>query len=118
MFKRLVWFSLGAGAGFGGSVYVQRRVRAVAARLTPPTVVGSVGRSARRLGGDVRDAVHEGRRAAGDRLAVARRTRPAAGDPGAAEDRSGPGGRRPPAERPTRTPVGSDADVDARRRAP
>jgi hypothetical protein len=97
MFKRLVWFSFGAGAGVGGSLYLQRRVRRLATRLSPPAVADSVGRSARRLGGDVRAAVKEGRRAAGERLAAPPRPQPSP---------EGDGG----------TPVGSDAY--ARRGAP
>lgn len=38
MFKRLFWFTTGAAAGFGGSYWLQRRVRQAVERLTPASV--------------------------------------------------------------------------------
>jgi hypothetical protein len=52
VFKRLFWLSVGAAAGFTGSVWLQRRVRQAVDRLAPDSVQA-----------DVRAAWQEGRRA-------------------------------------------------------
>jgi hypothetical protein len=53
--------SIGALAGFGGSVLAQRRIRRTVERYLPEQVVSSAGQRARTLGADVREAVAEGR---------------------------------------------------------
>lgn len=63
MFKRVVWFGVGAATGLGSSVWVQRRVKRAAARYVPENVQREVSARARRLGADVRDAAAEGRAA-------------------------------------------------------
>jgi hypothetical protein len=97
MFKRTVWFTVGAvtGAvtGAGASVYAYVRLREERGRLAPDRVADSlvdsartVGRGARAVGsavgGNVRAAVAEGREAmaeANDRIVadIERRPRPA-----------------------------------------
>lgn len=56
MIKRLTWFVGGAVAGAASAGVAKRKVKAVAADLTPVNI-------ARRVTGRVRDAVHEGRAA-------------------------------------------------------
>ena len=52
MFKRLFWLTVGAAAGFTGSVWLQRRVRHTVDRFAPENVQA-----------DVKAAVAEGRAA-------------------------------------------------------
>jgi len=66
MFKRTFWFGVGSVVGLGSSVYVQRRVKQVAAKV-PDRVQRQVTRTAKRVGGDLRGAVTEGRQAMADR---------------------------------------------------
>jgi hypothetical protein len=96
MFKRTIWFTVGAASGAGASVYAYVRLREERGRLSPDrvadTLVGTarvVGRGARTVGsavGDnVRAAVAEGRDAmaeANDRIIadIERRPRPARRD--------------------------------------
>jgi hypothetical protein len=54
MFKRLFWLMMGAGFGFGMSLWVQRTVKRTAARYSPPRVAGD-------FAANVRSAVSEGR---------------------------------------------------------
>jgi hypothetical protein len=69
MFKRAFWFSTGATAGFGGAMWVRRKVLRAVRRYTPEHVQDEVTTSVRRLGTDLRDAVAEGRGAMADREA-------------------------------------------------
>jgi hypothetical protein len=62
VFKRTVWFTVGAATGLGSSWWVQRRVRQAAAQL-PERVQREVTDAARRRVGDVRAAASEGRAA-------------------------------------------------------
>ncbi len=77
MFKRTIWFTVGAASGAGASVYAYVRLREERGRLAPDrvadTLVGTVrtvGRGARTVGlavGDnVRAAVADGRLAMAD----------------------------------------------------
>ncbi|HYZ97594.1 MAG TPA: hypothetical protein VE575_02515 [Acidimicrobiales bacterium] len=59
--RRLVWFSTGATAGFGGAMWIRRRVLRAARRYAPEQVQADVTRSVRGWGGNVRRAVAEGR---------------------------------------------------------
>ena len=61
MFKRVVWFGLGAAAGASGVVWAEQQVRRRLEELGPDHVVHLAGRSARRVGRSVLDAVAEGR---------------------------------------------------------
>ena len=62
MFKRTVWFTIGAATGVGSSWWVQRRVREAAAQL-PSRVQQELTGAARRRVSDVRAAASEGRAA-------------------------------------------------------
>lgn len=42
MFKRAFWFTAGTAAGFGGSYWIQRRVKQAVDRLTPESVQADV----------------------------------------------------------------------------
>ena len=53
MFKRLFWLGLGIAAGFGGSYWIQQRVKQTVDRFAPD-----------RLQADAKAAVSEGRAAA------------------------------------------------------
>lgn len=86
MFKRTIWFGVGAATGLGSSWWVQRRVRQAAAQI-PERVQREVTDAARRTVRDVRDAAAQGRQAMADREAelraqvearTTRRTAPAA----------------------------------------
>jgi len=61
MFKRLFWLVVGAVAGFGGSVWLQRRIRQAVDRFAPEQVQA-----------DVKAAFTEGRVAMRDREAELR----------------------------------------------
>ena len=63
MFRRVIWFSTGATAGFGGAMWIRHRVLRTVRRYTPEQVRDDMTTSVRRLGTDLRDAVSEGRRA-------------------------------------------------------
>lgn len=67
MFKRLFWLSVGAAAGFTGSVWAQRRVKRALERYLPDRVAHQVHASARSFGADLRAAASEGRTAMRER---------------------------------------------------
>jgi hypothetical protein len=71
VFKRTIWFSVGAATGVGSSWWVQRRVRQAAAQL-PARVQREVTDAARRKVSDVRAAATEGRAAMVEREAELR----------------------------------------------
>jgi hypothetical protein len=70
--RRLVWFTSGATAGFGGAMWVRRRIRRTARRYAPEQLRADTTASVRRLGAGVRDAVAEGRSAMREREAELR----------------------------------------------
>jgi hypothetical protein len=70
--RRLVWFTSGATAGFGGAIWVRRRIRRTVRRYAPEQLQAEATASVRRLGWDVRDAVVEGRSAMREREAELR----------------------------------------------
>ena len=72
LIRRLVWFTSGATAGFGGAMWVRRRIRRALRRYAPENVRADASASVRRLGAGVRDAVAEGRSAMRDREAELR----------------------------------------------
>ncbi len=98
MFKRVVWFGLGAAAGASGVVWAEQQVRRRLEELGPDHVVSLAGRSARRVGRSLLAAVAEGRAVAADtedELRARRDQRLRAGRP--------PGERPPgPVRRPSR----------------
>ena len=67
MFKRALWFTTGATAGFGGAMWIRRRVLRTVERYTPAHVQDEVSTSVRRFGSDVREAFSEGRRGMAER---------------------------------------------------
>lgn len=67
MFKRVVWFSVGAAAGASAAVWAEQQVRRKLDELGPEHVVSLAGRSARRVGQSILDAVADGRAVAADR---------------------------------------------------
>jgi hypothetical protein len=69
MFKRTVWFTTGATAGFGGAMWFRRKVLRAVRRYTPEHVQSEVSTSVRRLGTDLRDAVSDARDTMRDREA-------------------------------------------------
>ena len=80
LIRRLVWFTTGATAGFGGAMWIRRRVLRRIEQVVPPSVSAAAGRSARRVAGRVGDAVADGREAARGREAELRaQLRPGAG---------------------------------------
>jgi hypothetical protein len=70
--RRLVWFTSGATAGFGGAIWIRRRIRRTVRRYAPEQLQAEATASVRRLGWDVRDAVVEGRSAMREREAELR----------------------------------------------
>jgi hypothetical protein len=86
---------MGAGLmlGFGGSVWAQRKVKAVAARYSPSGRAGVAATRARGLPGDVKAAIQEGRLAMRQRESELRAKNRAHLSP------TGSHGERPP-ERP------------------
>ena len=70
--RRLVWFTSGATAGFGGAVWVRRRIRRTVRRYAPEQRRADTAASVRRLGSGVRAAVAEGRSAMREREAELR----------------------------------------------
>jgi hypothetical protein len=80
VFRRALWFTTGATAGFGGAMWIRRRVLRTAERYSPAHVQDEVATSVRRLGSDVREAFSEGRRTMAEREAELRsELRPGAG---------------------------------------
>jgi hypothetical protein len=69
LIRRLVWFATGVTAGFGGAMWIRRRLLRALERYVPEHVAAEVSTSVRRIGTEVRDAVGEGRAAMRDREA-------------------------------------------------
>ena len=65
--RRFVWFTTGATAGFGGAMWIRRRVLRTVNRYAPEQLQAGVTTSVRRVGTSMRDAVAEGRNAMRDR---------------------------------------------------
>jgi hypothetical protein len=72
--KRVRWLAAGAAAGFGGSLWLQRKLRAAAGRYGPAGVAAS-------LAGRARAALAEGRAAMREREAELRGRRGGAARP-------------------------------------
>ena len=117
--KRLVWFTAGAAAGAGGTVYagkkVKRAAQEAAEKLKPVNVARSAASSAGRAGRNLVDALKEGRAAAAEREAQLKAARDASLDGRDATPAAPPGW--PPAAAPGQPPVqivvvdARDADV-------
>lgn len=67
MFRRFVWLSVGAGFGFGMSIWASRFLRDVADRYSPESVAGNLGDAVGNVGRDLREAMREGRAAMRER---------------------------------------------------
>jgi hypothetical protein len=67
MFKRLFWLAVGAGFGFGMSVWASRAMRSAAERYSPVRASKDLSTTVRRFRTDLRDALAEGRDAMRDR---------------------------------------------------
>ena len=105
MFKRVVWFGMGAAAGASGVVWAEQKVRRRLEELGPDHLAVLASHSARRVGRSVLDAVADGRltmREREDELRALRDRRMREGRPtaegtapprGGANSRSGPSGR-------------------------
>jgi hypothetical protein len=61
VFKRAFWFGSGVVVGAGGTVWATVQLRRAAAQVTPGGLADQALTHARRVGGDLRDAVAEGR---------------------------------------------------------
>jgi hypothetical protein len=72
MFKRVVWFGIGAGLGAGGSLWAERKVRRRMERYTPTGVAKQVTVAGRRIRDDLALAAEEGRRGMREREAELR----------------------------------------------
>jgi hypothetical protein len=72
MFRRFFWMFLGVGVGMGSSLWVQRRVKQVAARYTPERISNDMATSVRALGRDMRLSIQDGREAMRQREAELR----------------------------------------------
>lgn len=59
MFKRVVWFGVGAVAGAGGSAWAQRKIKAQIERVQPSRLAGSAGDAIRAAVADGRSAMRE-----------------------------------------------------------
>lgn len=62
VFKRLRWMTIGTLFGAGGSMWLQRRVRAFADRHAAVRGTATVAGTARQVGRDLREAWSDGRR--------------------------------------------------------
>jgi hypothetical protein len=83
LIRRLLWFTTGATAGFGGAMWIRRQVLRRLERLVPARLQADASRSARNARLGVRAAVREGRAAARGREAELRaELRPGAGPTG------------------------------------
>ncbi len=83
MLKRIRWLATGLAIGVGASLWVERKVKAVAARYSPAT-------RARGLPGDVVAALREGREAMRAREAELRALSPGPVRPARADRRHSP----------------------------
>jgi hypothetical protein len=67
--RRIFWFGMGAGLGFGASFWLTRWVKETAARYAPERVSNQVSTAVKGLGQDLKAAVAEGRVAMREREA-------------------------------------------------
>jgi hypothetical protein len=72
VFKRVRWLTVGALAGFSGSIWAQRRVRQAVERVMPAQLGDQVRRRVGRVSDDLLASLHEGRSAMAEREAELR----------------------------------------------
>jgi len=87
MLKRVRWIGTGLALGVGGSLWAQRKVKAVASRYRPSGLAGSAASRARDIPSDVRAAIREGRETMRQRESELRSGRVVPNRPKAAGDR-------------------------------
>jgi hypothetical protein len=73
LFRRFFWMSAGATAGFGGAMWIRRRLLQAMERVMPQRVRADVAGGAKKVGGSLRGAVTDGRAAMQAREAELRR---------------------------------------------
>jgi len=76
LFRRIFWMGTGVSVGFGGAMWIRRRIQRAVEAVMPQRVRSNVARGARRAGGTVAVAVSEGRAAMKAREAEMRREYP------------------------------------------
>ncbi len=81
MFKRIRWLGTGAAVGFGGSLWLQRKMKSATERYKPAGVAVAAANRAR-------DAIEEGRAAMKEREAELRGTQPRGAGSGGAPGRA------------------------------
>jgi hypothetical protein len=77
LFRRIFWVGTGVSMGFGGAMWIRRRIQRAVEAVMPKRVQKQVARRAQRAGGSVAGAVSEGRAAMRQREAELRRQYPA-----------------------------------------
>jgi hypothetical protein len=73
LFRRVFWVGTGASLGFGGAMWIRRKLQRALERVMPPRVSQDIAQGARHVGGTVRGAVTDGRAAMKAREAELRR---------------------------------------------
>ena len=77
LFRRIFWMGTGVSVGFGGAMWIRRRLQRAIETVMPRRVSSHVAKGARRVGGNVAGAVSEGRDAMRSREAELRHDYPA-----------------------------------------
>jgi len=73
LFRRVFWMGTGVSVGFGGAMWIRRRIQRAVEAVMPQRVSSNVAKGVRRAGGNVVGAVSEGRAAMQAREAEMRR---------------------------------------------
>ena len=77
LFRRIFWMGTGVSVGFGGAMWIRRRIQRAIETVMPRRVQSSVASGVKRAGGNVAGAVSEGRAAMRAREAELRHDYPA-----------------------------------------
>ncbi len=81
MLRRVRWLGAGLVLGVGGSLWAERKVKAVSARYRPSGLATTAASRARDVPSDVRAALREGREAMRQRESELRQNQPVANRP-------------------------------------